>query len=213
MPCSAAIATTSSIGCSVPTSLLAHITETRATDAGVALDRGAQRGEVEPAGAVDRQQLDLGALVLGEPVQRVEHGVVLDRGGEDPRAARVGGAARPEEALEREVVGLGAAGGEHDLAGTAAERPRRSSRATPRRPGGRCRPEACSEDGLPTRRAGRSSPRPPPAASAWSRRGRGRRSWPAKRTARPQGGGPPPHRYAALGHRSAIHRVHGCSSP
>ena len=43
-----------------------------------------ERVDVEPARRVDRQQLDLGALVLAEPVQRVEHGVVLDRRGQDP---------------------------------------------------------------------------------------------------------------------------------
>ena len=37
-------------------------------------------------------------------------------------AARVGGAPGPVDALDREVVGLGAAGGEHHLAGAAAER-------------------------------------------------------------------------------------------
>ncbi len=88
----------------------------------VALDRRAQRVDVEPGLLVDRQQLDLGALGLAEPVQRVEDGVVLDGGGQDAGAARVGGAARPVDALEREVVGLGAAGGEHHLAGPAAER-------------------------------------------------------------------------------------------
>ena len=108
----------------MPTSLLAHITETSATLSRVALDGVAERVHVEPSERVDRQQLDLGALVLGEPVQRVEDRVVLDGGGQDPGAARVLGPARPEDALEREVVGLGAAGGEHHLAGPAAERPR-----------------------------------------------------------------------------------------
>ena len=79
MPCAAAIATTSAIGWRVPTSLLAHITEISATESGSRSTARAQRVDVEPAALVDRQQLDLGALVLGEPVERVEHGVVLDR--------------------------------------------------------------------------------------------------------------------------------------
>ena len=89
MPCSAASATTSAIGWSVPTSLLAHITETSATEAGSRVDGGAQRVEVETPEGVDGQQLDLGVLVLGEPVQRVEDRVVLDGGGQDAGAARV----------------------------------------------------------------------------------------------------------------------------
>ena len=88
----------------------------------VALDRRPQGVDVEPATLVDGQQLHPGALVLGEPVERVEHGVVLHRGREDPGAAGVGVAAGPVDALEGEVVGLGAAGGEHHLAGTAAQR-------------------------------------------------------------------------------------------
>ena len=35
------------------------------------------------------------ALVVREPVARVQHGVVLDRAGEDPGPGRVGGAAGP----------------------------------------------------------------------------------------------------------------------
>ena len=47
-------------------------------------------------------------------LHRVQHGVVLD-GGADDRAAP-----RAEHAAHGEVVGLGAAAGEHDLAGLAA---------------------------------------------------------------------------------------------
>ena len=51
--------------------------------------RRAQGVEVEPAEVVDGQQLDLGTLVLGQPVHGVEDGVVLDRGGQHAGAARV----------------------------------------------------------------------------------------------------------------------------
>ena len=47
-------------------------------------------GRRRPAASVD-----LGALVLGQPVDRVEHGVVLDRADHDPAAARVGRPAGP----------------------------------------------------------------------------------------------------------------------
>ena len=55
----------------------------------VAVDRLAERVEVEAPERVDRQQLDLGVLVVVEPVQRVQHGVVLDGGREDADPARV----------------------------------------------------------------------------------------------------------------------------
>ena len=78
-PWAAAIATTSSIGWRVPTSLLAHITEIRATDSGSRSTEAAERVEVEAAALVDREQLDVGALGLAQPAERIEHGVVLDR--------------------------------------------------------------------------------------------------------------------------------------
>ena len=88
---------------------------------GIALDRGAQGGHVEPSVAVDRQQLQLGALGLDQPVERVEHGVVLDRADQDPAPLIVDGAPRPVDALEREVVGLCTARGEDHLARAAVE--------------------------------------------------------------------------------------------
>lgn len=48
---------------------------------GVALDGLAQGVGVHPAVRIDGQVLDGGALVFGEPVHRVEHGVVLDGAG------------------------------------------------------------------------------------------------------------------------------------
>ena len=68
---------------------------------------------VDPAVAVDRQLDDLEAEPL-EVAQRVADSVVLDGRGHDPMAARLAG---PGRALEREVVGLGPARREDDLAG------------------------------------------------------------------------------------------------
>src|SRR6185437_10610140 len=72
------------------------------------LDRHDDRALVERAGelfridapiAVDRELDDLESELL-ELLEAVEHGVVLDRAGDDPMAA---GLARPRRALEREV--------------------------------------------------------------------------------------------------------------
>ena len=60
-------------------------------------------------------EFDLGTLGLLQPMQRVERGMVLNRTGQHSGAARVGLAARPVQALERQVVRLGAAGREHHL--------------------------------------------------------------------------------------------------
>ena len=121
MPCSCASAASSSIGWTVPTSLLAHSTVTRATLAGVALDARPCGRDVDPPELVDRQPLDLGALGGRQPLDGVEHGVVLDGAGEHPAPARVLVAAGPEQALDGEVVGLGAAGREHHLARPRAD--------------------------------------------------------------------------------------------
>ncbi len=88
---------------------------------GVAGDGLAQRLRMDAAVGVDRQVLDRGALVLAEPVDGVEDRVVLDGAGQDPGAGRVGVAAGPVQALDGEVVGLRAAGGEDHLAGAGAE--------------------------------------------------------------------------------------------
>ena len=88
---------------------------------GVAGDGLTQSVRVDPAVRVDREVLDGGALVFAEPVDGVEDGVVFDGAGEDAGAGRVGVAAGPVQALHGEVVGLGAAGGEDDLAGAGAE--------------------------------------------------------------------------------------------
>ena len=72
---------------------------------------------IDPPIAVDRQLDDLEPELL-EVAQRVADGVVLDRRGHDPVAARL---ARPGRALEREVVRLGPARGEDDLAALCVE--------------------------------------------------------------------------------------------
>jgi len=72
---------------------------------------------VDPAVAIHRQLDDLEAELL-EVAERVAHGVMLDRRGHDPVAAALAGPGRP---LDREVVRLGAAGREDDLAGFAVE--------------------------------------------------------------------------------------------
>ena len=72
---------------------------------------------IDPAVPVHRHLDDLEAELL-EVAQRVADGVVLDGGGDDAVAA---GLAGPGRALEGEVVRLGAAGGEHDLARLGAE--------------------------------------------------------------------------------------------
>ena len=68
MPCSCATAASSATGCTVPTSLLAHITLTSATERRVGLDGGAHRRRADAAAAVDLEPGDLGALVLREPL-------------------------------------------------------------------------------------------------------------------------------------------------
>ena len=89
----------------------------------VALDGGPQRVDVEPGPLVDGQQLHLGALVL-RPASRSGSSTawcsIARR--EDAGAARIGVATGPVDALDREVVGLGAARGEDDLARPAVER-------------------------------------------------------------------------------------------
>ena len=94
-PCRCATAASSRIGLTVPTSLLAHITDTTAADPGSCGERGGQGLGLDPAVAVDGQHLDLRALVLGEPPRGVEDGVVLDRGDEHAAAAVVGGRGAP----------------------------------------------------------------------------------------------------------------------
>src|SRR5262247_2698924 len=67
--------------------------------------------------AVDRQ-VRHGVARLLESLTRAEEGMVLDYGGDDV-APRV----RARDAFDRQVVRLGAAGGEHDLVRRDAEEP------------------------------------------------------------------------------------------
>ncbi len=91
---------------------------------GITLHRLAQRVEAQHAPVVDREQLDLGTVLVPQPHERVEDGVVLDRRGEDAGPARVLGPARPEDPLGRQVVRLGPARGEDHVARSAAQDPR-----------------------------------------------------------------------------------------
>ena len=173
---SAATAASSAIGMMVPTSLLAHITDTSATSSW-SCKRLPQRGRRDGAVGVDRQPRHLGAFVLDQPLHRVQHRVVLDGRGDDAATPRVGVAARPVDALDREVVALGAARGE-DRPPTVARRAAwPASRAPP--PSGdappgpsraattRCRPSPARP----------SSPRWQRGASGWWRRDPGRPAW------------------------------------
>ena len=120
-PNSCATSASARTSLTVPTSLLAHMTLTRATSPGWAASASRRRRDVDPARRVDGQDVEGGALVLGEPLPRVEHRVVLRGRDEHAGAAGVGGAAGPVEALDGEVVGLGAAGGQHDLGRQGAD--------------------------------------------------------------------------------------------
>ncbi len=140
----------------------------------VALDAGPQLVDQDAAGGVDGRHVDLGALVLGQPGHRVEQRMVLDRAEDDAAAGRVLGAARPVEALDRQVVGLGAAGREHDLARPRAEplgdQLARLLDGAPRAPPRRVQRRRIARDGP----APRPSPRSPQGPSASSPHGRSR---------------------------------------
>ena len=95
-PVAAASAASSATGWTVPTSLLAHITVTSGDLVGVRGDDLGQRVGADPA---ERRRpaasVTCGALVVGQPVDRVEHRVVLDRAGHHPPTRRVGRPAAP----------------------------------------------------------------------------------------------------------------------
>ena len=76
--------------------------------------------EVDASECVHGQPGDLGLLLLRQPHDRVEDGVVLDGRGEDAPGT-VSASPRPVQALHREVVRLRAAGREHDGAGADSE--------------------------------------------------------------------------------------------
>ena len=73
----------------------------------------AHEGRIDTAQRVDAQPIDLASL-LPQPDNGVQDSVVLDGRAEDARALRM----RPGQALDREVVCLGAPRGEDHLTGT-----------------------------------------------------------------------------------------------
>ena len=70
---------------------------------------GAQGVRMHPTFGVDRQPGDAGALVLGQPLDRIQHRMVFHRAGDDPRARWIGVPTSCENPFHREVVTLGAA--------------------------------------------------------------------------------------------------------
>jgi hypothetical protein len=116
-----ASAASSATGCTVPTSLLAHITVTSATEPGRSRAR-LERLRVHPAAASTGSHSTSAPSCSASHSTASMHGVVLDRAGQDAAPARVLAAALPVEALDGQVVRLGAAAGEDDLAGPAPER-------------------------------------------------------------------------------------------
>ena len=138
-----------------------------------ALELVAQRVDVEHPVAVDRQQHQLGAGVLGHPERGVEHGVVLD-GGHQQASARAGPALRRDQNMpltarlsasvppDVQTTSLGRA------PRAAASRSRDSS--TTRRA---ARPDACRDEGLPVRASCSASTRAASGSmgvvAAWSR--------------------------------------------
>ncbi len=122
MPCSRATATMSATGCTVPTSLLAHITLTSATEDGSAsMAARTVPGCTRPCASTS-SQVTSAPSCRDQEVDAVQDGVVLDRADQQPDPARVGVTTGVEEALDREVVGLGATGGEQHLGGPRAQR-------------------------------------------------------------------------------------------
>ena len=103
------------------------------------------------------------------------------------RAQRPGRRPAREHAADGQVVGLGAAGGEHDLAGLERRAARRCRRGRRRAAGGPSRAQRCEPDGLPGRRPSTATM----AATASGRIGVVGRVVEVGRT-RPQGYGRPP---------------------
>ncbi len=174
-------AATSATGWTVPTSLFAHITVTSGDRAGVARDssRSARRDRRARARSTG-SQLDLGALVRRRATATASSTAWCSTALARIAATAAGPRpARPVQPLDREVVRLGAAGGEDDLAGSGSRGPRpRAPRGTPRPRGARDGPRRAATSVADLARAPRPWPRRPAAASAWSPRGRGRQTSP-----------------------------------
>ena len=133
----------SATGWIVPISLLACITDTIAVSSRQAR---LERLGADDAGRVDRQE-GRPPAAAGEGLERDEHRLVLDGAGN--QVPPPGGLERLGDAAQREVVGLGAAAGEHDLGrlGVRSARPT-ADRASSRRALARC-PKWCTLDALP----------------------------------------------------------------
>src|SRR5207302_10429428 len=72
---------------------------------------------IDPPSAIGRQISDVESLFL-ETLAGIEHGLVLDARGDDmPSAVRV----RAREPENRQIVGFGRPGGEHDLVRLGAD--------------------------------------------------------------------------------------------
>ena len=70
-------------------------------------------GRVDAAVAADRDEVHCAAVVARHVVERPDHRVVLDRGGD-------GVVARPQQALDHHVEGVGGVVGEHQAVGVVA---------------------------------------------------------------------------------------------
>ena len=156
-------------GCSAPTSLLPQINETTAGRRG---DLGGQRAGVDHAVGPHGQQPDPGPGGLFQPGRRIQDGVVLHRGDDHlgPGRVRPG----PVGALDRQVVGLGPAGGEDQLGRDWPPPAPRSARGPPRPPGARLDPSRAARTRCRPVRAARSWPPRPEPSSGWWRHGRDR---------------------------------------
>ena len=129
----------------MPTSLFTSITDTSTVRSSSASSERVEVDDAVAAGTATRATRKPSAL---EAVARGEHALVLEGGGDDA-VAGAGRTGRAGRALHREVVGLGAAGGEHDLGrarprGAAATSSRASSSAVLA-----ARAAAWPPDGLP----------------------------------------------------------------
>ena len=121
-PYARATAASSVIGCTVPTSLFAHITVTSATDCGVRGDRGlaGRPGATRPAAST-------GSHSTTAPSCSASHRAASSTAWCSTALARMrsraGSSLRrcPVQALDGQVVRLGAAAGEDDLARPRAE--------------------------------------------------------------------------------------------
>ena len=140
-PAACAMAASSAIGCTVPISLFASWMETSVVSAP---DDAGERLGTHDSARVDVDLVDLEAVHAREVGGGLEHRLVLDRRDHEVPSAGV----REREALDGEVVGLGAAAREDDVAGrhpmTAATSALAAASAR-----AASSPSPCRLDGLP----------------------------------------------------------------